>query len=232
MVTSVNDASIPVSMPLSSPATRVPRSVGVFGGSFDPIHYGHLRMALEAKRSLGLDDMRLMPCYQSPHKGSPGASALQRLRMLSIAVEHTHELTVDARELQREGPSYTADTLASLRLELGEATSIVLLMGVDAYQQLDCWHQWESLRHLAHIAIVTRPGFSWPEQGVLSQWLANADTPDIVQLQPFGGLVVLAQGLLTISATAIREELANDQLPHYLLPEPVLDYIQTEHLYR
>ena len=141
------------------------KKIGVFGGTFDPIHIGHLRMALELKEQLGLDEMRLLPCHQPPHRDAPQVSSAQRAEMLRIALHDCPELQLDERELRRDKPSYTYDTLMELRAELGDDVSLVLCMGADAFSGLPNWYCWQELIRLAHLVVIARPGWNIPESG-------------------------------------------------------------------
>jgi len=141
------------------------RKIGIFGGTFDPIHIGHLRMALELKEQLGLDEMRLLPCHQPPHRDAPQVSSVQRVEMLRIALQDCPELQLDERELLRDKPSYTYDTLMELRAELGSEVSLVLCMGEDAFAGLPTWYRWQELIRLAHLVVIARPGWNIPESG-------------------------------------------------------------------
>lgn len=209
------------------------RCLGIFGGTFDPIHIGHLRLALELKQQLQLDDMRLLPCYLPPHRATPGASPEQRVAMLRLAVHDCADLTIDTRELERDTPSYTVDTLIDLRRETGPDTSLVLCMGMDSFCGLDRWHQWQRLIDLAHIVVVERPGYVLPEQGPVAELVRrHRAEPTALRQSPAGALILAAPRLLPISATEIRTQLQAGQSPHYLLPDRVLAYIHRQQLYR
>lgn len=134
--------------------------VGIVGGTFDPIHFGHLRMALELSTRLGLDEVRFIPAARPPHRGEPDASDLQRLEMVARAILAEERFVLDDREYRREGDSYMVDTLESLRAEMGDDVSLNLIMGSDAFLGLADWHRWQSLLELAHIVVVTRPDSS------------------------------------------------------------------------
>ncbi len=138
--------------------------IGLFGGTFDPIHYGHLRPLWEVKEALKFDQLRLIPSFIPPHRGKPGASAKQRLEMLRLAVADVPDYEVDERELQRGGPSYTVETLQSLRNELGDQP-LCWVMGLDAFLGLASWYQWRRITELAHIVVTQRPGSQHPTQG-------------------------------------------------------------------
>ncbi len=206
------------------------KTIGFFGGTFDPVHQGHIHMALEAKAHLDLDEVRLVPCHNPPHRGQPQLSSRQRLQLLHLAIEGVDGLFVDERELRRDGPSWTVDTLRECRLEWGHEVSIVLLMGADAYAGLCQWHQWQCLPMLAHIAVLRRPGYSLPKSGILADWITNSDK-QVIHSQPAGMVVVLEQAPMDISATQLRQQLAEGLVPEGLAPK-VRDYIITHHLYR
>ena len=209
------------------------KRIGIFGGTFDPIHIGHLRIALELKQQLQLDEMRLLPCYLPPHRPTPGASANQRVDMLEIALQDCMDLQIDKRELQRDKPSYTYDTLHDLRAEVGEQTSLCLCMGMDSFATLDTWHNWDQLLQLAHILVVARPGWLLPESGAVADLLQShrRDSTAITQ-QAAGAIVVLEQRLLPISATDIRAQIRTGNSPQFLVPDGVWNYIRRNGLYQ
>jgi len=188
-------------------------------------------MALEGKWALRLDEMRLMPCHIPPHRHSPRLDSNLRMKLLELALADCKELQLEYCELKRPHLSYTVDSIDWLRRQQLRQNSITLLMGMDAFAQLTQWRQWWRLRELAHIAVVARPGYQYPLQKPLRQWLAAADEIDIVRQQRAGGIILLQQRLLDISATDIRAQLAEGRSPRYLLPERVLDYIESNNLY-
>jgi nicotinate-nucleotide adenylyltransferase len=209
------------------------RTLGIFGGTFDPIHIGHLRMALEIRQQLQLEEMRLLPCYLPPHRPVSGAAVEARVAMLNLAVQDCAELVVDERELQRNTPSYTYDTLCELRAELGEQTSICLCMGMDSFATLDSWHNWDQLLQLAHIVVVARPGWFLPESGVVADLLqAHRSEIDVIAQQAAGAIVVLEQRLLPVSATDIRAQVRAGNSPQFLVPDGVWNYIRSHQLYQ
>lgn len=212
-------------------------ALGIFGGTFDPVHLGHLRLAEEAREHLGLARVRWIPAGQPPHRGAPQVTAGQRLAMVRLATAGNDGFEVDVAEVEAERPSYTVTTLERLRAECGPARPLVLLVGADAFAGLPSWHRWRDLFGLAHIAVSHRPGFPVAVEslpGELAAEFACRRLPGIDQLQasPGGGIFTFAMTQLAISATQIRRLLADGCSPRYLLPEPVLDYIQTHHLYR
>ena len=137
------------------------RMVGVVGGTFDPIHDGHLRMALEVANRLALDEVRFIPSAKPPHRDEPDATDLQRLNMVELAIMGEARFILDDREYRREGDSYMVDTLESLRDEMGRDVSLILILGSDAFLGLTSWHRWQRLLELTHIAVVVRPGFEF-----------------------------------------------------------------------
>lgn len=209
------------------------KKIGIFGGTFDPIHIGHLRMALELKQQLGLDEMYLLPCHQPPHRDAPQVSSEQRAEMLRIALQDCPELQLDERELQRAKPSYTYDTLLELRAELGGEVSLVLCMGEDAFAGLPNWYCWQELIQLAHIVVIARPGWSIPDSGearnLLNKHLREAANLDNA---PAGSIVLQSPRLLPISATEIRQQIQAGKSAQFLVPDAVWNYIKAKQLYR
>jgi nicotinate-nucleotide adenylyltransferase len=208
--------------------------VGVFGGTFNPVHVGHLRSALELVETLQLAQLRLMPCAQSPHRDAPLCSGAQRAAMIELAIAGEPRLACDVRELQRPGPSFTIDSLIELRGELGEATGLCMVVGSDALLALDAWQRWQELLDWAHIVVIARPGWQLPRAGAVAQWLSShrlAD-PQALRQRPAGGVLVQELRPLAISSTEIRELLSAGRSARYLMPQSVLDYIQQHKLYR
>lgn len=212
--------------------------VGILGGTFDPIHFGHLRLAQELAQTLRLGQVRFVPSGTPPHRAAPHASTAHRLAMTRLAVAGNPLFTVDERETGRSGPAYTFDTLTEIRVELGAANPIVLLVGADAFLEFAAWHRWHELFGLAHVAVAHRPGFPverWRDrmpQPLAREYSARImQQPLAVHLAPAGGIVVMPFTALDISATAIRELARTGGSPRYLLPDPVLAYIQAEGLY-
>ncbi len=211
--------------------------LGLFGGTFDPVHFGHLRLAEEAIGQLGLNGVRWIPAGQPPHRGTPEVTARQRLEMVLRSTEKNARFSVDPAEVEADAPSYTVHTLERLRTELGAGQSLVLLVGADAFAGLSTWHRWRDIFSLAHIAISHRPGFP-VEVGSLPHELATEfndrrllDTSGLREM-PAGGVATFAMTQLAISATQIRKLLANGLSARYLLPDTVLDYIDRHSLYR
>ncbi len=206
--------------------------IGLLGGTFDPVHFGHLRIALELYQDLELDHVRLLPCARPPHRHAPRAAARHRLRMLELAMAGESAFVLDTREHQRPGPSYMVDTLESLRRELG-ARPLCLIVGSDAFEGLDTWHQWQRIPELAHVIIAHRPGWRLARGQGVAAALAGRFTTDPVQLRASsaGRILPWPVSQLAISASAIREQIGAGKSPRYLLPDPVWHYIQQHHLY-
>jgi nicotinate-nucleotide adenylyltransferase len=204
--------------------------LGVYGGTFNPVHYGHLRTALEVKQAFELDEIRLIPCHDPPHRGLPEVDSESRLQMLQLAVKGSPGMNVDRRELDRNGPSYMVDTLRSLRAEFPHG-ALFLFIGTDAFSGLEQWHQWQHLFDYAHIVVMTRPGYQPVE---LSDYfrLRLVDNPVSLQQSDAGLLCFQAVTQLEISASAIRELINNQHDPRFLLPDNVITYINQHKLYR
>lgn len=207
--------------------------IGILGGTFDPVHFGHLRPALDLLDDLALDHMRLIPCGLPPHRAAPRAGGDHRLTMLRLAVAGEPRLRLDDRELRRPGPSYMVDTLLSLRQELGE-TPLGLVIGMDAFQGLERWHRWRELVELCHLLVMHRPGSAAPTSGPLAALIAERCVDDVEALKnrPAGGILFCAVTQLAISASRIRALVSAGRSPRYLLPEAVHDYVLAAHLYR
>lgn len=204
----------------------------ILGGTFDPVHFGHLRPALEVQQALGIERVHLLPCRVPPHRGAPVASPEQRLALLRVAVADEAALAIDERELQREGPSYMVDTLEGLRRERGEQP-LCLALGMDAFAGLESWHRWQDIPDLCHLVIMQRPGSAWPRQGVIAGWVEQrrVDEPQVLRSRPAGSIIAVPVTQLTVSSTQIRALLAAGRSPRYLLPDAVLDRIRQENWY-
>ena len=198
-------------------------ALAIFGGTFDPIHLGHLCVAWEASELLDAE-VRIMPSGTPPHRPPPIASAAQRLAMLQVALRDQSRLTLDARELQRSGPSYTVDTMIELRVEQGERP-IVLLLGADAFAGLPDWHGWRQLFELAHIGVLSRPGEQLQLPAELQEAISSrrVSVPAALSTQPAGKVIELAVTAMEISATRIRELIAAGREPRYQLPAGLFD---------
>jgi nicotinate-nucleotide adenylyltransferase len=215
----------------------LPGPLGILGGTFDPIHYAHLRLAEELADALDLAQVRLVPASVPPHRASPQVSAAHRADMVALACADNTRFVLDDRECRRAGPSYTVDTLLELRAELGSARSLCLLMGMDAFLGVTTWSRWERLFELAHIVVAHRPGFVL-DRGAVPATLTReldarrAQATRALQQSPAGLVWLQAVTPLDISATAIREAIREQRSPRYLLPDSVLDYIHRSSLYK
>ena len=200
------------------------RPLAIFGGTFDPIHIGHLRAAWEASEALGAE-VRIVPAKIPPHRPQPVASATERAAMLRAALAGQDRLALDLRELEREGPSYTFDTLTSLRAEIGDRRPLVVLIGADAFAGLSEWHRWRELFELAHMCVLTRPAQIPAMPSELAAEVASRTVGDIAGLRdsPVGCVLNMVVSALGISATRIRALLANGREPRWLVPQAVLD---------
>jgi nicotinate-nucleotide adenylyltransferase len=201
--------------------------IGILGGTFDPIHYGHLRTALEVSQGLGLKEIRFIPLRHPPHRERPHSSPHQRLAMAEMATATEPAFRVDQRELRRNGRSYTVDTLHSLRRELGDQP-LCLLLGSDAFRGFRDWHQPELILEMAHIVVMQRPG-----EGSPAHYAERVvESADPMRSLPGGHILFQPVTQLQISSTAIREMLRTGRSPKYLLPDPVLAFIQEQGLYK
>ena len=200
--------------------------IGILGGTFDPIHYGHLRPALDIMQQVGLAEVRFIPNHIPPHRELPVLSNQQRAELVELAISDTPGFVLDERELCRSGPSYMADTLQSLKDEFPE-DSLCLIMGVDAFNGLPQWHRWQSILGLCHIVISTRPGAelaSFASQAPFAECFSS--TPQSLLQRPAGQILLQSVTQLDISASQIRRYLSLGQSTQYLLPETVRDKLE------
>jgi len=214
-----------------------PPLLGIFGGTFDPIHFGHLRLAEELAQQLDLAEVRFIPSGRPWHRDAPGATPQQRLEMVRLAIAGNPRFRLDGREVSGGAPGYTVETLANLRQELGADRPLCLLLGADAFLGLATWHRWRELFGLAHIAVAQRPGFSLLAEQMDDVLRVEAEAhmsrdPQQLQGTPCGKVLACPITPLDISATRIRAAVKAGQSSRYLLPDAVVDYIQTHHLYR
>ncbi len=208
------------------------RATAIFGGTFDPVHYGHLRAAAEVSEKLDVSDFRLLPAGQPPHRNHTGAEAYHRLAMLELALAPYPDLTGDEREVRREGPSYMVETLASIRREVGQAP-VILCLGQDAANKLAGWHRWRELFDLAHLVVMKRPRSRPRYTEAVAEELRPRRVRSIKALmnEPAGRVRNLDVTQLAISSTDIREQLSAGRDPRFLLPATVLAYIRKHGLY-
>ena len=209
------------------------RRIGLLGGTFDPVHIGHLRGALEVAEFMGLDELRLIPSARPPHRDTPQVTAQDRLAMVEQAVAGMALLTVDDRELKRDRPSYSIDTLESLRNEVKAEDQLFLILGWDAFCGLPGWHRWDELLQHCHILVLQRPDSGSEASEALRDLLAARSVGDPLALDgPGGQISFIWQTPLAVSATQIRSLLANGRSVRFLVPDAVLAYINAHGLYR
>ena len=211
------------------------RRVGILGGTFDPPHVGHLALARSARDAMQLDEVRLMPTGHSWQKSAAGASALQRLEMVRIALRDVgpaEGLRADDREVVRGGQTYTVDTLEALRKELGPDVMLVLIVGSDQLRNLATWRNWQRLFDLAHIAATQRERITLEDLPPEVEAEVASRGRDALPDAPAGSVVFFRMSAVAVSATGLRAQLAAGERPDALSPPAVLDYIQSHRLYR
>lgn len=206
--------------------------IGILGGTFDPVHCGHLRLALEIRERLSLDGVRLLPAPNPRLREAPRADVSQRLELLAAAVEGEPDLQVDARELERDGPTYTVETLESFRREFSDEV-LVFIVGMDSFRHLHRWHRWRELLDLAHLVVAHRPGGSLPGAGPVADLLEQHRCNDVAALksQPAGRIMICEPPLLDISATRIRSLVAGGRSIRFLVPDKVIELINRTRCY-
>lgn len=207
------------------------RRIGIFGGTFDPIHCGHLRIAEEVFEALALDVLHVLPSAHPPHRPTPQASAQQRLAMLRLALHNMPQYLVDDRELARSGPSWTIDTLVELRAYYAPTDQLFLLLGWDAFCGLPSWHRWQELLDYAHLVVVARAPLQQPLPEVLQPWMDHKKVEISQCAAPAGNILAVQTTLLAIAASDIRARLAQQRSVRFLVPEAVLDYLYSQQLY-
>ncbi|PQJ96533.1 nicotinate-nucleotide adenylyltransferase [Chromatium okenii] len=208
--------------------------IGILGGTFDPIHFGHLRPALDCLQGLSFNEIRMMPLKVAVHRPQPQASTAQRVQMLKAALVDQTDLTLDTRELERSGSSFSYDTLMALRAELGGDIPLCLLLGADAFANFLTWHRPHDILKLAHLVVMARPGDA-PIDDALATLLQMHGCAEQAALTaaPAGRILWYSQATqLAISSTQIRQLIAQGFSPRYLLPDAVLALIEREQLYR
>ena len=208
------------------------RQIGIMGGSFNPVHYGHLRVASDAKRRLALDAMYIMPAAQSPLKPQRLVSAGHRVAMLDLALTEFPELQLDIREFDREGPSYTVDSLQELRQEVGSNVTIYFLIGEDLLPTLNQWSRWQVLTDYAHLVVANRPGEFLAITAEVTAWWHEREMP-LAQLSslPSGRVSRLESSLVDVASSEIRQSLKSGERETEMIPVPVMEYIQRHKLY-
>ncbi len=209
--------------------------IGLLGGTFDPVHFAHLRLAMEALEQLALASVRWIPSGQPGHRGAPVAGVAHRLAMLGLALAGEPRFALDDADARSAIPTFTVNTLARLRAELGAGMPLVLIIGADQLLALDTWREWKRLFELAHIAVAERPRFE-VRAGALAGELAleyarRSTEAGALARSPAGAIAIFRMTPLDISASAIRADIAAGRSPRYLLPDAVLDYIASHRVY-
>lgn len=213
--------------------TERAQAIGVLGGTFDPVHCAHLRLAIEIREQLQLHSVRLLPAARPQLRRAPAETSDVRVRLLEAAVAGLAGLEVDTRELARSGPTYTVDTLEALRAELPGST-LFFIVGADAFARLHQWHRWRDLLDLCHLVVASRPGASLPRTGPVAEFLTRhrRDAPPAAALEQRSGCVIVREiTRLDISATRIRALLAEKRNVRFLVPDPVHELLTTEGIY-
>lgn len=213
------------------------RGIAVFGGTFDPVHIGHLRSAIEVAEYLGLASVRLMPASQPGHRDTPLCPLEQRLEMLRLAIAKEPLLEIDERECNRPGPSYMIDTLVSLRGEFGSEVPVILALGVDSFLTLSEWYRWQEIIEFAHILVLDRPGWDNMSEDVVPGLVQILDQREVHTRTPLletasGSVLRISLTQLNISASQIRALVANGRSVRFLLPDAVADFIQENGIYK
>ncbi len=200
--------------------------IGIFGGTFDPVHYGHLKPAQAVMQSLALSQIRFIPNRLPPHRAAPWLSSEKRLALLEIALRAYPEFVLDRRELQRDEPSYMVDTLQSLKLDFPDK-SLCLILGMDVFSSFEQWHQWQTILTLCHLVIIRRPGFELVESA-MSDFLRSRIINDKTQLavQQTGKILLQSVPQLAISSTEIRLRLQHGQTVDHWLPAGVYEQLK------
>ncbi|NVJ65546.1 MAG: nicotinate-nucleotide adenylyltransferase [Gammaproteobacteria bacterium] len=204
----------------------------ILGGTFNPVHYGHLRIAEEMLNLFPKAEISLMPAAFPPHRSKPSASPEQRIAMLDLALTSSPQLQIDTREIEREEPSYSVVTLEQIRQEAKDSC-LIFIMGTDAFAKLDSWYQWQKLLTLTNILVIKRPGSGLPRKGPVAKLMTEQRLDDISDLakHQYGKISYYQMPLLDISSTYIRNQIKCGKSPRFLLPNDILDYIKQNHLY-
>lgn len=208
---------------------QLKRLIGINGGTFDPIHFGHLRPALEVLNALHLDEMRFIPAYQPVHRDTPQVSAEQRCEMIALAIHNQPKFLLDRIEIEMGGPSYMVNTLKKIKEQEPDAT-LVLMMGTDAFAKFDTWYDWQGILKLANLAVTHRPGEPVPAEGEVGRLFHQHWVPNLTQ--DAGQIVDLPVTQLDLSATALRSYLSHGDSVDYLMPDSVARYIKEHQLYQ
>lgn len=205
------------------------------GGTFDPIHIGHLRSAIELREILSLDTVHMVVNRMPPHRQAPGVTPEDRLAMVQAAVASLEGVIADEQEIQRSGPSYSVLTLESLRDQYGPEARLVMALGMDAFEHLAEWYEAERIFELAHVVVMNRPGADLTWTPRLASLIAHREVEDITTLmqQPYGSLAFVSLPCpIEISATELRNRIKEDLSIRFLVPTSVEEIIRERKLYK
>lgn len=218
---------------LGSYSNKQPATVAIMGGTFDPIHNGHLRTAVEILDRHDFSELRLIPCFQPVHKSQPSITTEDRLAMINLACQSDTRLLVDDREIVRQQPSYTIDTLHDLRAEFGKLTPLVMVLGMDSFLSLPAWKDWKNILNYAHILVVSRPNWEPDFVRELADFyeINRAEQAGELKFSPAGKIYLEALTPLSISSSMIRTLRRQKSSIAYLLPENVQRFIENNKLY-
>ena len=210
--------------------------IGLFGGTFDPIHIGHLNTAIRLKEKFQLKEMRLILCARTPHRSAPACSMVDRKKMLSLAVSEKkyQDLIIDDIECKRTGLSYTLDTVSELRNQIGSEAPMYLCLGMDSFLSINTWNHWKDLVSMAHIIVAKRPGSEPPKSGEVHDFIKKYQSINLQNLSnaPSGNIFLAEMIPMSISSTAIRKAIFEKDYPYKFLPEKVIKYIKENQLYK
>lgn len=219
---------LPVTTPLVNNASS---RIGILGGTFDPVHYGHLRPALELAEAYCLKTLYLLPNHRPVHRGPARASTATRIEMLELAIDKTQRLAVDTREALRDKPSYSFDTLSEVRSEHPRAT-LLFFMGLDAFAMYDTWHKWQEILELTNLVIMHRPNATHSRFSAQLLSHQRATVGEKVCDGISGAIEECDVTQLEISSTDIRRRVSENLTIRFLLPDAVSEYIMSNGLYR
>lgn len=206
--------------------------IGIYGGTFDPIHNGHLHVANTLLTELPFQEIRFIPCFEPVHRQSPIATPEQRLHLCELALENQTKLIVDSREIQREGKSFMIDTLKSLRTEFKDFP-LALIIGADSLETFQTWKSWKQIIDYAHLLVVNRPESVSPQDLTLQDMIKKCVTTDKEKLNTqLSGLIYFAYiPPSPVSATKLRQQLSSAKDISHFVPKNVFDYIRAQHIY-
>jgi nicotinate-nucleotide adenylyltransferase len=208
---------------------KLTKALGIIGGTFNPVHIAHLRIAIDFAESFNLSQVSLMPCAEPVHRDQPDVATEDRVAMLELAVKASEKIAIDLREVKRKGPSFTVDSLAQIRAECGDDTALYFAMGTDAFQQITTWHCYQQLFDLANIVVMHRPesAFALNEPYFLERQQSFTG-----EHQAAGALYELPVSALAVSSTMLREKIKAGRSVDFLVPPEVQNYIAEHQLYR